>query len=366
MLLTSDASIFTRGVRCSSRRFVGRLGSTKLGAAVIALMWTNITGGALLGGLAGALDTQCTHAHGSGKSALAGLHYLRGCAVLTFMTAIVLAVWMQWSRIVLTFLADDDLEQVDQAMPMVWCSMLGLWPSVMYRASVKWLQAMNKGRGPLIASTVGATLNPILNYALIFHFDFGLAGAAIANSLSWMAMLAVLALHTVHNGLHKGTLPERVGLGDLLAGWGEFFRLGVPAACIQCFEWWSWEITNIIASRLSRLDLAVHGVMLNIGNVYYICECLHAKIVAFFALLGLPAPKSHAVLMHTRRDVHFLCSSVLFSNDTDHKSIALARANASITHHRDSSFSFCVCSVSDVTVAGCSGASGNVGRQWQF
>eukprot|EP00035_Acanthoeca_spectabilis_P024829 m.455565 g.455565 ORF g.455565 m.455565 type:complete len:517 (-) comp20893_c0_seq1:47-1597(-) len=250
--------------------FIGRLGATKLGAAVIAIMWTNSSGVALLGGMAGALDTQCSQAFGSGEMKLVGLHFLRGCIVLTMLCLIVLTMWLTVSRPILNFFAHGDVEQTEQALPYVWYSTIGLWPSVMYRATSKWLQAQDLGRGPMIAATYGALANPVLNYVFIFVYDGGLTGAAIANSMCWIIMLMVLLLRTWRAGIHKQTLyVEKITQQELCEGWFDFLRLGIPSAAIVCFEWWSWEMSTIIASRIGRLELAVHGVILNIGNLYY-------------------------------------------------------------------------------------------------
>lgn len=263
--------IASRGWCCVlTCRFIGRLGATKLGAAVIAIMWTNSSGVALLGGMAGALDTQCSQAFGSGEMKLVGLHFLRGCIVLTMLCLIVLTMWLTVSRPILNFFAHGDVEQTEQALPYVWYSTIGLWPSVMYRATSKWLQAQDLGRGPMIAATYGALANPVLNYVFIFVYDGGLTGAAIANSMCWIIMLMVLLLRTWRAGIHKQTLyVEKITQQELCEGWFDFLRLGIPSAAIVCFEWWSWEMSTIIASRIGRLELAVHGVILNIGNLYY-------------------------------------------------------------------------------------------------
>eukprot|EP00038_Savillea_parva_P028225 m.63826 g.63826 ORF g.63826 m.63826 type:complete len:487 (-) comp8184_c0_seq2:1281-2741(-) len=250
--------------------FVGRLGATKLGAAVIAITWTNSSGVALLGGVAGALDTQCSQAFGQGDHHMVGLHFLRGCIVLTILCMLVLYMWYRVSRDVLTFFAHGDMEQVEEALPFVWWSTFGLWPSVMYRAVSKWLQAQGLTRGPMVAATYGALANPLLNYIFVFKMDGGLAGAAVANSISWCIMLSIVAFRTWWGRFHEKSLCAReFEWADLLDGWTAFLQLGIPSAAIVCFEWWSWELSTVIAARIGRLDLAVHGIILNIGNMYY-------------------------------------------------------------------------------------------------
>jgi MATE family multidrug resistance protein len=235
-------------------------------------MWTNSSGVALLGGMAGALDTQCSQAFGSGEFGMVGLHFLRGCIILSVLCMGVLVLWSTCSRDVLTFFSHGDAEQVEEALPYVRWSAIGLWPSVMYRALSKWLQAQGLTRGPMVAATYGALLNPVLNYIFIFRWDAELAGAAIANSICWLLMLVILVVRTWWGEHHVRTLCVRTFTWEeLLGGWTAFLKLGVPSAAIVCFEWWSWEMSTIIAARISRLDLAVHGVILNIGNLCVPC-----------------------------------------------------------------------------------------------
>jgi hypothetical protein len=49
---------------------------------------------------------------------------------------------------------------------------------------------------------------------------------------------------------------------DVFRGWGEFFRLGAPAALSLIIEWGSYEVTAWAAGRLGATSLATHTVFM--------------------------------------------------------------------------------------------------------
>ena len=144
----------------------------------------------------------------------------------------------------------------------------GIWPAAVFRAATKWCQAQDYGRPPVIGSMVGAVVNPILMYLLVFHFELKLLGAALALSLTNWAMLGALVWYVrAHDMLDTWSAPD---WAVLWTGWGAFFKFGAPSAAMVCFEWWSWEIGAAIAATLGTEKLAAHGIVMNLGVLYYV------------------------------------------------------------------------------------------------
>ena len=76
-----------------SMLFVGRLGPDAISSATLALMFTNCSGQAILWGLSGALDTQCSQAWGAGQRKQVGEAFQRAVLILTILCVPILMLW---------------------------------------------------------------------------------------------------------------------------------------------------------------------------------------------------------------------------------------------------------------------------------
>lgn len=54
-----------------------------------------------------------------------------------------------------------------------------------------------------------------------------------------------------------------------LTEWGSYLRVGVPGACMLCFEWWAFEILAIFTGYMGVEALAAEVVIINIVSFIF-------------------------------------------------------------------------------------------------
>eukprot|EP00039_Didymoeca_costata_P023403 m.6994 g.6994 ORF g.6994 m.6994 type:complete len:500 (-) comp3624_c0_seq1:3-1502(-) len=246
--------------------FVGRLGSKAINAASLTFMFANCTGTAILFGLSGALDTQCTQAWGSNNRFKVSEHFQRACLILTLLCIPIMILWCTFTETVLIQLQIGGNYGEGRFASIL---SLGLWPSTIHHAAVKWLQAQGHFRPAVVVSSVTSFLNPLLLYLFIFKYNFGIYGAALTISILNWVRLFMLWFYVVRSKLHEATWRP-IDSSTVVTKWYEFFRLGVPSMFMLCIEWWAWEFEVAMAGRTDEISLSAHSVANNLCLFSYV------------------------------------------------------------------------------------------------
>ena len=56
---------------------------------------------------------------------------------------------------------------------------------------------------------------------------------------------------------------------DSLTEWSLFFKLGIPGLLMECFEWWTFEISTIVSAAVNELQLAVNTIYMQFGLISF-------------------------------------------------------------------------------------------------
>ncbi|CAG08944.1 unnamed protein product [Tetraodon nigroviridis] len=72
-------------------------------------------------------------------------------------------------------------------------------------------------------------LNALLNYIFLYPLNMGVAGSALANTLSQVSLMGILYCYIVWTGLYKATWTA------------------IPSMVMMCVEWWTYEIGSFLA-----------------------------------------------------------------------------------------------------------------------
>ena len=113
-------------------------------------------------------------------------------------------------------------------------------------------------------------------YLFIVHLNLKVFGAAIALNTTYLSCYLCQEIYVrfLRNAVDKIYFEERTApffSQVTLQEWMEFLKYGVPGTCMQCFEWWAFEVIAIFAGIISVTDLAAQVVIINIiGLVYMI------------------------------------------------------------------------------------------------
>jgi len=246
---------------------LSRLGVTELAASALgnAWQWTWMSFGL---GLVIGIDPLISQAHGRGDGPGAALALQRG-VVLAVAISVPIAACLWHSQAALTLLGQEPaVAELAQhynrfKLPTVPCFLV-------YTALRQYLQGRTLMAPPTWVIWGANLLHVPLNWALIFgHAGFpalGVAGAAIASSLSTLLMLACLALVTRLLGLHEGAWRPWGRDSFDLAGLRHVFRLGLPVGLQLGFETCAFACATLMAGRLGRASLAGHQIVLNLAS----------------------------------------------------------------------------------------------------
>lgn len=104
-------------------------------------------------------------------------------------------------------------------------------------------------------------------YLFILHWGFGVTGAAIANTITYLSMLiAIVAV-----ALKKTEFKEVMFFpnADTFKNLGQYLKLAIPGTFMMCLEWWVYEIITLMAGYLSVHALAAEVVLLNISTILW-------------------------------------------------------------------------------------------------
>ncbi|GJM90898.1 hypothetical protein PR202_ga07221 [Eleusine coracana subsp. coracana] len=273
--------LLQNAVQMISVMFVGHLGELALSGASMATSFAGVTGFSLLAGMACSLDTLCGQAFGAGQHSQLGVYKQRAMLVLVVVSILVAAVWANTGEILAW--CGQDPEIAAGAGSYIRRLVPALFVYGALQCHVRFLQTQNLVVPVMLSSGVTAACHPAVCWLLVFKLGLGADGAALANSVSYLANLSILALYV---RLSPSCKRSWTGFsGEAFRGIPDFLKLAVPSALMVCMEWWSFELLVLLSGLLPnpKLETAVLSI------------CLNTNSLAFMTPLGLGAAISTRV-----------------------------------------------------------------------
>ncbi|EIE25012.1 MATE efflux family protein [Coccomyxa subellipsoidea C-169] len=250
-----------------SLAFAGHLGGLALSQAVLASSCYNITGAAVLLGLASGMETLCGQAYGAGNYGALGIVLQQAVVISTAVFALILALWTQVHHLLLA--AGQRKEIVDGAVMYLLLSAPALYCYVIAECLKRYLLAQARSLSPFsngvvtpatIVTACSAALSPLYNWLLVDYFQVGLAGAALANDAVQATVLVGLVSYVVWRDRRLKGTPLQTWPGwsrQCLHGWWPYLKLALPTVGACCLEWWLYEGLILIAGWFPNADVAV-------------------------------------------------------------------------------------------------------------
>uniref|UniRef100_A0A8R7VEL4 Protein DETOXIFICATION n=1 Tax=Triticum urartu TaxID=4572 RepID=A0A8R7VEL4_TRIUA len=264
-------------VQMISVMFVGHLGELALSSASIATSFAGVTGFSLLSGMSSSLDTLCGQAFGAKQHHLLGIYKQRAIVVLTPVSAVVAVIWGYTGQILLLFGQDPEIA-MEAGSYIRW-----LIPSLFVygplQCHVRFLQTQNMVLLVMLSSGVTALNHILVCWLLVYKLGLGNKGAALANTISYLTNVSILALYIRLSPSCKSTWTglSTEAFRDILS----FLRLAIPSALMVCWEWWSFELLVLVSGFLPnpKLEASVLSISLNtISLVFRVPYGLSAAI----------------------------------------------------------------------------------------
>jgi MATE family multidrug resistance protein len=171
--------------------------------------------------------------------------------------------FMWWSKSLLMMVGQDPVV-AGFAQDYLRIAAVGLLPSLFVMVMKSYLAALERTQIVLWVTVIGAALNAVLNYALIFgHWgapEMGIRGAAVASVLMQTLSFPMLVIYAAHH-MPQHALFQRIWRLDA-AAFGQVFRLGLPIGLTNLAETALFSATAIMMGWVGTLELAAHGIAL--------------------------------------------------------------------------------------------------------
>ncbi|XP_074536361.1 multidrug and toxin extrusion protein 1-like [Halichoeres trimaculatus] len=259
------AQLMSFAVSFVSTVFCGHLGRTELAGVTLAIAVINVTGISIGSGLAAACDTLISQTYGGRNLIRVGVILQRAVLILILACFPCWAILINTEPLLLAFRQKPEVARMAQLYVMIF--MPALPATFMYSLLTRYLQ--NQGIiWPQVITGIGVNLvNALINNIFLNALDLGVAGSALANTLSQYSLATVLYAYIIWKGLHKATWGG--WSRECLQDWGSYVNLAIPCMVMLCVKWWTYEIGSFLAGLISEVELGAQSVVYQVANVAY-------------------------------------------------------------------------------------------------
>lgn len=244
--------------------------ASSLASVSLAVMTYNITGMAIIEGMATSLDTFCSQAYGAQKYTKVGLYFLR-CSMMIMAAAVpIVAVWWTSAFWLKFLIPEHDLLHDTQMFLRI--ASFGLPGLIFFETGKRFLQA----QGHYEVSTWALAITVPLNIFLMFTFTkrWGFYGAPIALTISDWTMPSALFFYCYF--IKRETLKCWYPITQswfhfkrVFREWKPMWKLAFPGLVMIESEYLSFEILTIMSSHFGIEAIAAQSVISNLGSLIY-------------------------------------------------------------------------------------------------
>ncbi|XP_074536360.1 multidrug and toxin extrusion protein 1-like [Halichoeres trimaculatus] len=259
------AQLMSFAVSFVSTVFCGHLGRTELAGVTLAIAVINVTGISIGSGLAGACDTLVSQTYGGRNLLRVGVILQRAVLILILACFPCWAILINTEPLLLAVRQTPEVARIAQLYVKIF--MPALPATFMYSLLTRYLQNQSIIWPQVITGIVVNLLNALINYIFLYALDLGVAGSALANTLSQYSLATVLYAYIIWKGLHKATWGG--WSRECLQDWGSYIYLAIPSMVMLCVEWWTYEIGSFLAGLISEVELGAQSVVFELANVAY-------------------------------------------------------------------------------------------------
>ena len=112
---------------------------------------------------------------------------------------------------------------------------------------------------PMVAMFVAITLHISLCFLFLFHFNMGIIGIALSNTIqNFVLMIITVIFSYCSPKVSKVLIPYDM---EAFCGWGEYLAISIPAAAMICAEQFAFEFITLLAGMLGVVELATMTIV---------------------------------------------------------------------------------------------------------
>ncbi|KAJ2346839.1 ethionine resistance protein, partial [Coemansia sp. RSA 2671] len=272
LVVSSSVPLALSSLLQSSFHFInilslGHLGANELAAAALANMTLFMVVNAPGVGLASALTTFCATAFtASPDKTLVGFHLQCGLIAVTVHFFMVLPILLRIESILLAL--NQDALIASLCAKFVHAQLAGSLAWIYFECVKRFLQAQGHMKASTYVLLAVLPIHLLNTYLLVWSpiLGVGFLGAAFANVITFMAMLAGIIVYTL-----RTEARETWGgwTRHSMAAMPQYYRLAIPSTMMMCSEWAAWELMAIAASYLGNVTLAGQSIVINTCSLTY-------------------------------------------------------------------------------------------------
>ncbi|VAI36109.1 unnamed protein product [Triticum turgidum subsp. durum] len=176
--------------------------------------------------MASSLDTLCGQAFGARQYHLLGIYKQRAMLVLTLVSVVVAVLWAYTGQILLLFGQDPEIAM--GAGSYIRWMIPALFAYGLLQCHVRFLQTQNIVLPVMASAGVTALSHVLVCWLLVYKLGLGNKGAALANGISYLANVSILAIYIRISPSCRSTWIglSKEAFRDILS----FMKLAVPSA----------------------------------------------------------------------------------------------------------------------------------------
>ncbi|XP_019238344.1 PREDICTED: protein DETOXIFICATION 14-like [Nicotiana attenuata] len=246
---------------------LGHLSELSLSSASIATSYCNVTGFALIYGMAAGLETLCGQAYGARQYKKVGTITCAATIFLLFACVPVSLLWIFTGKLLL-WIGQDPSISVEAGKYSI-CLILTLFPYAILQSLVCYFQTQSLILPMVWTSAASLCFNVPLSWALIFKFELGASGAAIAIGSSYWLNVILLVIYLKYSTACQKTRPYFSK--DVFLVLPEFFQFAIPSAGMVCLRWWAVELITLLSGWLPnpQLETSVLSICLTNSQIHF-------------------------------------------------------------------------------------------------
>lgn len=219
---------------------------------------------AVFQGLATSLDTLCAQAYGSGNKHLVGLYCQRMTLFLLCLTIPIAVLWMNSEYIIMQLVNEAEIASL--ASSYLHVLILALPGYAVFETGKRFLQAQGLFQATTYVLLIGAPINALLQWLLVWKLELGFIGAPLSVVITRTLLPILLVLYIL---LFKGSQCWGGFSMRAFSNWWIMIRLALPGMVMIEAEWLAFEILTVISSRFGTEYLAAQSILIAATTISY-------------------------------------------------------------------------------------------------
>ncbi|XP_054809892.1 protein DETOXIFICATION 14-like [Prosopis cineraria] len=247
---------------------VGHLGKLAQSSTGLAISLCAVTGFSVIFGLASALETLCGQAYGAKQYKKFGVQIQTGIFCLLLCCIPLSMLWLNLGKL-LVLLGQDPLI-AHEAGKFAVCLIPALFGYATLQALVRFYLMQSMIAPLVLCSTITISFHVAFCWTLVFKSGMGRFGGAFAIGVSYWLNVVLLAFYMKFS---ESCAKTRASISmELFHGIRDFFRFAIPSTIMACLQWWSYEVTTLLAGLLRpnpQLETSILAVCVSMNITIY-------------------------------------------------------------------------------------------------